>query len=145
MTTTEPTPTDPTARAPRPPPLPPTARYGRYDRFRGEVMAGGSVTEASDRAVRGRPGRAPSPALGIIGLLVWLAVDNHWMFLFVVGILVSVFLHETGHFVTARLTGMKATQFFIGLRAAAVELPSRRDRVRRAAAARSAPSCASSG
>ena len=36
------------------------------------------------------------------------------MFVFVVGILVSVFLHETGHFVTARLTGMKATQFFIG-------------------------------
>ncbi len=26
----------------------------------------------------------------------------------------SVFLHELGHFVTARLTGMKATQFFIG-------------------------------
>ena len=36
------------------------------------------------------------------------------MFVFVVGILVSVFLHETGHFVTARLTGMKATQFFLG-------------------------------
>ena len=25
-----------------------------------------------------------------------------------------MFLHELGHFVTARLTGMKATQFFIG-------------------------------
>ena len=28
--------------------------------------------------------------------------------------LISIFLHETGHFVTARLTGMKATQFFLG-------------------------------
>lgn len=45
---------------------------------------------------------------------MWLGLSNQWMFLFVVGILVSVFLHETGHFVTARLTGMKATQFFLG-------------------------------
>ena len=36
------------------------------------------------------------------------------MLLFAVGIIVSVFLHETGHFVTARVTGMKATQFFLG-------------------------------
>ena len=46
--------------------------------------------------------------------MAWLAVVNIWMFVFVVGILISVFLHETGHFVTARLTGMKATQFFLG-------------------------------
>ena len=31
-----------------------------------------------------------------------------------VGLLVSVFLHEMGHFVTARRTGMKVTQFFMG-------------------------------
>jgi membrane-associated protease RseP (regulator of RpoE activity) len=78
-------------------------------------MAGGSVTERPEGAepfgggVNGAVG-----GLAIVGLLVWLAVSNHWMFLFVVGILVSVFLHETGHFVTARLTGMKATQFFLG-------------------------------
>ena len=52
--------------------------------------------------------------LVILGLLGWLAVANIWMFVFVIGILVSVFLHETGHFVTARMTGMKATQFFLG-------------------------------
>ena len=34
--------------------------------------------------------------------------------MFVVGVLISIFLHELGHFVTARWTGMKATQFFIG-------------------------------
>jgi membrane-associated protease RseP (regulator of RpoE activity) len=33
---------------------------------------------------------------------------------FVVAILVSVMLHEAGHFVTAKLFGMKATQFFVG-------------------------------
>ena len=33
---------------------------------------------------------------------------------FVVALLVSVMLHEAGHFVTARRFGMKATQFFVG-------------------------------
>ena len=33
---------------------------------------------------------------------------------FVVALLVSVVLHEAGHFVTARRYGMKATQFFVG-------------------------------
>lgn len=33
---------------------------------------------------------------------------------FVVALLVSVTLHEAGHFVTARHYGMKATQFFVG-------------------------------
>ena len=37
-----------------------------------------------------------------------------WWFVFVVGVLISIFLHELGHFVTARWTGMKATQFFVG-------------------------------
>jgi membrane-associated protease RseP (regulator of RpoE activity) len=34
--------------------------------------------------------------------------------LFVLGILVSVILHEAGHFLTAKKFGMKATQFFVG-------------------------------
>jgi membrane-associated protease RseP (regulator of RpoE activity) len=34
--------------------------------------------------------------------------------IFVVALLVSVMLHEAGHFATARLFGMKATQFFVG-------------------------------
>ncbi|MGZ4738850.1 MAG: M50 family metallopeptidase, partial [Ilumatobacteraceae bacterium] len=36
-----------------------------------------------------------------------------WAFVFVIGLLISIFLHELGHFVTARWTGMKATQFFL--------------------------------
>jgi membrane-associated protease RseP (regulator of RpoE activity) len=34
--------------------------------------------------------------------------------IFVVAVLVSVILHEAGHFLTAKKFGMKATQFFIG-------------------------------
>jgi membrane-associated protease RseP (regulator of RpoE activity) len=34
--------------------------------------------------------------------------------IFVVGLLVSVVLHEAGHFLTAKAFGMKATQFFVG-------------------------------
>ena len=36
-----------------------------------------------------------------------------WAFVFVIGLLISIFLHELGHFITARWTGMKATQFFL--------------------------------
>ncbi len=105
--------------SPFPPPEPGTDASKRFDRFRNEVMAGGSVTERDDGhdAEEGKPA---SPVTSIItglivlGLFAWLAFTNIWMFVFAVGIIISVFLHETGHFVTARLTGMKATQFFLG-------------------------------
>jgi len=99
--------------SPPAPSLPPPDPRTRYDRFRGEVLAGGSVTERPAEPFGGGAQGAVA-GLGIAALLVWLAVANIWMFVFVVGILASVFLHELGHFVTARLTGMKATQFFIG-------------------------------
>jgi membrane-associated protease RseP (regulator of RpoE activity) len=106
MQTNEPTPTRP---------LPPPMAGTRYDRFRGEVMAGGSVTERRPADEPFGGGAAGGLAgLAIIGLFVWLGFTNGWMLVFALGILVSVFLHELGHFITARLTGMKATQFFIG-------------------------------
>lgn len=94
-------------------PLPPPTRF---DRFQGEVMAGGAVTERAPRdgePFGGGTGGAIA-GLAICGLFVWLGFANPWMLVFAIGILVSVFFHELGHFVTARLTGMKATQFFIG-------------------------------
>ena len=81
-----------------------------YNQVRHEIAAGGD------------PG-GPSPKSGasgwitlavMLGLVAWAAASNPWMLLFVVGLLVCVFLHEMGHFVTARLTGMKVTQFFMG-------------------------------
>jgi len=84
-----------------------------YDKFKGEMMAGGSVVEQPDDQMAGG-WRGALGVVGIIGLLVWLATVNIWWFAFVVGVLIAVFMHELGHFVTARMTGMKATQFFIG-------------------------------
>jgi len=76
-------------------------------------MAGGSVVEkADDELVGGWRGAAGVGA--IVLLFVWLGLMNGWWLVFAVGVLISIFLHEVGHFVTARWTGMKATQFFIG-------------------------------
>ncbi len=96
---------------------PPTAtKERRPSRFGQEVVSGGTERPRppdADDAIGGTwTGRLA--ALGIVGLFAWLAFVNGWMFLFAMGILVSVFLHELGHFVTARMTGMKATQFFLG-------------------------------
>lgn len=85
-----------------------------YQRFRNEVLAGGATDEASPDATAGGP-RAFVGIGVIVALLVLLAVVSVWAFVFVVGLLVSVLLHELGHFVTARRTGMKVTQFFMGM------------------------------
>lgn len=83
---------------------------GIYSKFKSEMVAGGAVestptTDTSTGIIGG---------LVILGLLVWLGITNGWMLLFVAGILVSIFLHEVGHFVTAKWAGMKVTQFFMG-------------------------------
>jgi membrane-associated protease RseP (regulator of RpoE activity) len=49
--------------------------------------------------------------LGLLGLGLWAS----WpMTVVILGIVVMLFLHEAGHFLTAKWTGMKATEFFIG-------------------------------
>jgi membrane-associated protease RseP (regulator of RpoE activity) len=84
-----------------------------YNRFKSEMVAGGAVTEhAPDELAGGW--RGALGVIGLLGLLTWLAFINIWWCVFVVGLLISVFLHELGHFVTARMSGMKVTQFFIG-------------------------------
>lgn len=106
--------TDPSELPPPPPPVfdPPTpANPGtRYERLRSEMVAGGAVGESD--TVSG-----PKGILGIaviVGLLALLGIANGWMLVFVVGILISVLLHEFGHFITAKWAGMKVTQFFMG-------------------------------
>lgn len=77
------------------------------------MAAGGAVTERPD-------GERPDPAVTAVGIVAWLALFvvlafiSWWMVAFVVGVLVSIFLHEVGHFWTARRSGMKVTQFFMG-------------------------------
>lgn len=63
------------------------------------------------------PDEAQSNPLGlvlIVGLfaLLWFGAGPRY-FLVVVGLIIMIFLHEVGHFVTARWTGMKVTQFFM--------------------------------
>lgn len=82
-----------------------------YRKFRAEVAAGGAATDV-EQGTSG-PWSLFAVAL-IVAALGLLALINIWTFLFVVGILISIFLHEMGHFVTARRTGMKVTQFFMG-------------------------------
>ena len=94
-----------------PPPTPETAA-SRMDRFRSEIVAGGAAEEIDDDELAdGWGGKLAMLAIG--GLFVWLYTLNVWWFLFVVGLVVSIFLHEAGHFLTAKATGMKVTQFFM--------------------------------
>ena len=83
-----------------------------YEKIRGEVLAGGALGD-EDPTVGGM--RAVLGLGAILALLVILAFANIWSFVFVVGLLISIFLHECGHFITARRSGMKVTQFFMGM------------------------------
>lgn len=83
-----------------------------YNKFRHEIIAGGDVVDHLDE-----PKDRNKAILGggiIVASLVYLGIRNIWTLLFVIGLLVSVFLHELGHFVTARRSGMKVTQFYMG-------------------------------
>jgi membrane-associated protease RseP (regulator of RpoE activity) len=94
-----------------PPPEVPSVRPA--GRFTSEVMAGGSVVEKADDELVGG-WRGGLGVLAIVLLIALLGLFSIWWLVFVVGVLVAIFLHELGHFSTARWTGMKATQFFIG-------------------------------
>lgn len=83
-----------------------------YEKIRGEVVAGGALGE-EDETVGGV--RAFVGVAVIVGLLIMLAIANIWSFVFVVGLLISILLHEFGHFIAAKRSGMKVTQFFLGM------------------------------
>jgi len=87
------------------------AMTSMYERMRQEIVVGGGAEEETNAP---STSRAVLSALVVGALLVWLGVKNVWTLVFVAGLLASIFLHEVGHFVTARRTGMKATQFFMG-------------------------------
>ncbi|MDO8391083.1 MAG: M50 family metallopeptidase [Actinomycetota bacterium] len=80
--------------------------------FEQEIVSGGT-----------QPAEVPAKAersTMIIGTVAWLALFvalgmwRPWSLVFVFGLAVSIMLHELGHFWTARRSGMKATQFFLG-------------------------------
>jgi membrane-associated protease RseP (regulator of RpoE activity) len=102
--------TEPTSELPPPEPPTPANPGTRYERLRSEMVAGGAVGESE--TVSGAQGLLFMAI--IVGLLAWLGIANIWMLVFVLGILISVLLHEFGHFITAKWAGMKVTQFFMG-------------------------------
>jgi len=83
-----------------------------YSKFRNEIAAGGAVDDQD--VVKNNPATTWTTVVIVVGLLAWLGVKNPWSLLFVAGLIVSVFLHELGHFVSARRSGMKVTQFYMG-------------------------------
>jgi membrane-associated protease RseP (regulator of RpoE activity) len=86
-----------------------------YRSFRDEMMAGGAVNDGGDNPkAKSLRSRGIVSGLVVTALLVWLGVSNIWSLVLVIGLLVSIFLHEVGHFVTAGWAGMKRTQFFMG-------------------------------
>ena len=95
------------------PPKPTEDELSRVAKAKSEIMAGGAVTEnlTEDELAGGWKGTLSM--LGIAALFAWLGFANFWIFVFVVGVVISIFLHELGHYLTARWTGMKVTQFFL--------------------------------
>ncbi len=83
-----------------------------YSKFRNEIAAGGAVEDQD--VVKNSMATTWTTVVVVVGLLVWLGIKNPWSLLFVVGLIVSVFFHELGHFVSARRSGMKVTQFYMG-------------------------------
>ena len=84
----------------------------RFDRMKVEVVSGGTQREGDPEQ--------PEPMTMVLGIAAWiglfvvLAMVSPWTLVFVVGLVLSVILHEFGHFWTARRSGMKVTQFFVG-------------------------------
>ena len=51
----------------------------------------------------------------LIGAFVALGLFSSWVYAgIVLGVVIMIFLHELGHFATAKWSGMKVTEFFIG-------------------------------
>ncbi|MBC7375332.1 MAG: site-2 protease family protein, partial [Frankiales bacterium] len=73
---------------------------------------GGAQAPASRRLLIALP-------LGLVALIAFGVATGRGVYIlgflsFVLALLVSVTLHEAGHFFTARRYGMKSTQFFVG-------------------------------
>ncbi|MBU6329566.1 MAG: site-2 protease family protein [Acidobacteria bacterium] len=50
----------------------------------------------------------------LLGALAYVASTRIWLFVLIIAIVLSVFLHEMGHFLMAKRNGMRVTEFFIG-------------------------------
>jgi len=60
------------------------------------------------------PGAWLGLGLLLMGLVLLGMLGGRWAVIIVVSIVVIIFMHEMGHYIAARLTGMKVTEFFLG-------------------------------
>ena len=81
----------------------------RADRWRRAVVAGGAEERAE---LASSPWRLALLALGVVALGFFAGAG--WL-LIISALFVMIFLHELGHYLTAKWTGMKVTEFFIGI------------------------------
>lgn len=74
-----------------------------------------TLGEAAEPAVAPEPLRTnPLGLLVVIGLLLSIGIFYSWgAFIFVMGLIVCIFLHELGHYLAAKRAGMKVTQFYL--------------------------------
>jgi len=84
----------------------------RLDRVRVEVVSGG--TQSAEPAPQASRTTMIVGALAWLALFVVLAFYSLWFVVFILGLAISIMLHELGHFWTARRSGMRATQYFLG-------------------------------
>ncbi|CAB4738630.1 MAG: RIP metalloprotease RseP [Actinobacteria bacterium] len=85
----------------------------------GSVTPNPVYADVPDVPVGGHPRRdvrdGPLPLLVFFALLVYLGLSvGWWVVAAVVGIVLMIFLHELGHYTTAKRGGMKVTEFFLG-------------------------------
>jgi membrane-associated protease RseP (regulator of RpoE activity) len=80
-----------------------------------ELLPARPVPEPSSPAAAGEGRGNPVRLVLLASLLVLAGVRGGWSLLAMIGALVvMIFLHELGHFLTAKWAGMKVTEFFIG-------------------------------
>lgn len=78
----------------------------------------GPAPGSGDEPVRGevveQTRRSFLPLVLLVGGLALIGMWSIWALAIVVAIVVSIFLHELGHFLVAKRNGMKVTEFFLG-------------------------------
>lgn len=72
---------------------------------------GAPPTPEQGEVLRSSPLRLIAVVASVVALGIWAS----WSLVFViVALVVSIYLHELGHYVVARMSGMKVTEFFLG-------------------------------
>lgn len=82
------------------------------------VTSGDRVSKDRASEVRAEPANRPQSRLGLVAIAVafiamWLTLGRGWVII-VLALLAMLFVHELGHYLAARSTGMKVTEFFVG-------------------------------